>query len=196
MSQRQPDRRRQTSGGSPRRGAAARAASTTRELLANIARVILLAILLGATVQAVAILVEQPASLGPQPTVKSYVSCTLAVLSAVLMLALALNASYLPDRLFPARRLGILFAVVSVTGAAAIVVGLLGSFRLGTVVAVDLLLAVVPFVLMGLVSPGLYRRPEAERRASRRAAADDEDSATRSASRERARQRRGGRARR
>jgi hypothetical protein len=190
MSSPRPDRRKQTSGSSPRRSGAARAVSTTRELLANIARVILLAIMVGAVVQAVATLVEQPASLGSGPTANSYVACALAVVSAVLMLALALNSSYLPDRLFPARRLGALFAVVSVSGAAAIVVGLIGSFQLGTVVAIDLLLAAVPFVLMGLVSPGLFRRP------GNRPLADDDGPPSPDGERERGRQRRGGRSRR
>ncbi len=197
MSSRRPDRRRETPGGSPRRGGAARAFATTRELLVNIARVILLAIMLGAVIQAVAILVEQPASLG-SPTVNSYVACALAVVCAVLMLALALNSSYLPDRLFAPRRLGLLFAVVSVSGAAAIVVGLLGSLRLGTVVAIDLLLAAVPFVLMGLISPGLFRRPEHKPLEADSEADADADGGRRSAAgeRERGRQRRGGRSRR
>ena len=112
------------------------------------------------------------------------------------MLALALNSSYLPDRLFAARRLGALFVVVWATGAAAIVAGLVGAVQLGAYVAIELLPAVVAFVLMGLVSPGLYRRPGAERPASRRPAAGDEGSAPRPASPERSRQRRGGRARR
>jgi hypothetical protein len=190
MSSRQPDRRRQTPGGAPGRGGAARVVSTTRELLVNVARVVLLAIMVGAVIQSVAILVEQPESLGSGPTVNSYVACALAVVCAVLMLALALNSSYLPDRLFAPRRLGALFAVVSVTGAAAIVVGLLGSVRLGTVVAIDLLLAAVPFVLMGLVSPGLFRRPE------HKPLVTGDDRVSRDDRRERGRQRRGGRSRR
>ncbi|MGD0997832.1 MAG: hypothetical protein ABR941_05870 [Thermoleophilia bacterium] len=199
MSQRQPDRRRQTSGGSPRRGAAARAASTTRELLANIARVIMLAIMVGATLRAVAILVDvlmRPAALGSWPTVNSYAAFSLATVSIVLMLAMALNSSYLPDRLFAARHLGALFVVVWATGAVAIVAGLVGAVQLGAYVAIELLPAVVAFVLMGLVSPGLYRRPGAERPASRRPAGGDEGSAPRPASPERSRQRRGGRAKR
>ena len=75
------------------------------------------------------------------------------------MLALALNASYLPDRLFAPRRLGLLFAAVWAIGAGAILVGLLGSIGLGAYVAVELLPAAMAFALMGLVSPGLFRRP-------------------------------------
>jgi hypothetical protein len=188
MSQRPSHKGRQA--GPPRRGAA-RAVSGGRLMLVNGARVVLLAILLGATLQAFLVLVEQPASIGPQPTVASYVACALAFAAAALMLALALNGSYLPDRLFPPRRLQLLFALVSAIGAAAIVVGLIGSFRLGTVVAVDILLAVVPFVLMGLVSPGLYRRP-----GNAPPAVDDDARALAADERERARQRRGGRGKR
>ena len=63
-----------------------------------------------------------------------------------------------------------LFAVVVATGAAAIVVGLAESVRPGTVVAEVVAAGAVPFVLMGLVSPGLFRRPRGPA-ASRRPAA-------------------------
>ena len=193
MSSRRPDRRRQTPGGAPRRGGAAQAFSTTRELLVNIARVILLAIMVGAVIQAAATLayyLAHPARL-PWPHVNSYVAFVLCVVAAILMLALALNSSYLPDRIFPATRLGALFVVVWAAGAAAIVVGLIGSFQLGAYVAIELLPAVVPFVLMGLVSPGLYRRP-----VSGRPDADDVGPTPADGERERGRQRRGGRSRR
>ena len=136
-----------------------RAAASTRDLLTLFARVVLLAFLAAALTQAVAILIKQPASLGPHATAASYAACTLALVSVALMLALALNASFLPDRLFAPERLGVLFVVVAGTGAAAIAIGLAGSFRLGTVVAEVVLLGAVPFVVMGLVSPGLFRRP-------------------------------------
>lgn len=194
MTQRQPDRRRQTSGGSSRRRGAARAVSTTRDLFASIARVILLTIMVGAALQSIVILVDflaRPTKVGSAPQVNSLVALALCLVSIVLMLALALNSSYLPDRLFRASRQGTLFVVVWATGAGAIVVGLIGSFQLGAYVAIELLLGAVPFVLMVLVSPGLYRRP-----ASGRAAAGDESSAPESGPPERARQRRGGRARR
>ena len=83
----------------------------------------------------------------------------LAAVAVLVMLALAVNSSYLPDRVVPRRYLGVAFGVVWVVGAAAIVVGLVGSFRLGAYVAVEILPAAVGFVLMGLVTPGLYRRP-------------------------------------
>jgi hypothetical protein len=188
MSQRPSDRHRQA--GAPRRGAARAAASGARTALINVARVILLVILAAATIWAFFVLVGQPAQLGPKPTVESYVGCALACVAACLMLALALNGSYLGDRLFPPRRLQLLFSAVSVTGAAAIIVGLLGSFRLGTEIALVILAAVVPFVLMGLVSPGLYRRPGNATPAQR------DDAAASAAERERARQRRGGRGKR
>ena len=194
MSSRRPDTRRQRSGGWPRRSGAVRAASATRELLVNIARVVMLAIMLAAVLQAVAILVYslgRPARLGSWPTVNSYAAFVLAAVSVVLMLALALNSSYLTDRLFPANRLGPLFVAVWATGAAAIFVGLIGAVPLGVYVAVELLLGAVPFVLMGLVSPGLFRRS-----ADGRFGAHDEGSAPPSKPPERARQRRGGRARR
>jgi hypothetical protein len=187
MSQRPTDRHRQA--GAPRRGAA-RAVSGTRTALVNVARVILLVILVAATFWAFLVLIEQPAQLGPKPTVESYVACALACVAACLMLALALNGSYLADRLFAPRRLQLLFSAVSVTGAAAIVVGLLGSFRLGTEIALVILAAVVPFVLMGLVSPGLYRRP------GNATPEQADDAGASAAERERARQRRGGRGKR
>ena len=187
----QRDRRR---GGSPRVG---RAAATTRTLLVTVAQLVLLAILAGALTQAVAILIEQPSSLGPHATALSYAACALGVASIALMLAMALNATFLPDRLFAPERLGVFFVVVGATGAAAIVVGLLGSFKLGTVVAVDVLLGAVPFVLLGLVSPGLFRRParptgEPDRTGGPPDRGDDQPAARH----DRSRQRRGGRGRR
>ncbi len=75
------------------------------------------------------------------------------------MLALALNSSYLPDRLFAPSRLGTLF----VRGVGDRRGGHrrrpVGSFRLGAYVAIEILPAAMAFVLMGLVSPGLFRRP-------------------------------------
>jgi len=188
----QRDRRR---GGSPRVG---RAAATTRTLLVTGAQIVLLAILAGALTQAVAILIEQPSSLGPHATALSYAACALGVASIALMLAMALNATFLPDRLFAPERLGVLFVVVGATGAAAIVVGLLGSFKLGTVVAVDVLLGAVPFVLLGLVSPGLFRRPARPGTELDGAGGPSDRGADRPAAdrHDRSRQRRGGRGRR
>ncbi|HUK78473.1 MAG TPA: hypothetical protein VL117_12900, partial [Thermoleophilia bacterium] len=84
------DRRR---GGPPR---ARQAVTTTRDLLVMIARVVLLAFLAAALTQAVRILIEQPSYLGPHGTLDSYAAFTLAVASIALMLALALNATFLP----------------------------------------------------------------------------------------------------
>lgn len=193
MTQRQPDRRGNRSGGSSRRGGAARAVGTTRETLSAVARVILLAIMAGATLQAVAILVQfflRPGALDV-PRANSYVAFILSVVSIVLMLAMALNATFLPDRIFAASRLGMLYVAVWATGAAAIVVGLVGSYRLGVYVTIEILPAAMAFALMGLVSPGLFRRP-----GNARPAAGDEGSASASDPPEHARQRRGGRARR
>ena len=180
------DRDRRRSGPSPGR----RAAATTRDLLVLLARVVLLAILVGALIQAVAVLIEQPASLGAHWPAASYAACALALVSVALMLALALNASFLPDRLFAPERLGVLFAVVMASGAAAIVVGLAESVESGTVVAEVVLLGAVPFVIMGLVSPGLFRRPA---RGSGGPGADDRPDDD---GHDRSRQRRGGRGRR
>jgi hypothetical protein len=170
---------------SGRRRAAPVAAAAGRGL-AGIARIVLLAIMAAAVVQSVLILIEQPASLGPGGTASSYVASALAVVAVAVMLALALNTSFLPGFIGSARRQGLLFAFVPLAGIVAIVVGLLQSRQLGTVVAVDVLLGGVPFVLMGLVTPGLYRRP-GEGTAAGDAAGD------RGGPRERARQRRGGR---
>ena len=106
MTQRQPDRHRKTSGGAPRRSATARAVSTTRELLTTIARVILLVILVGATLRAVPVVLDivvRPSALGSWPHVNAYVAFVLAAVLLGLMLALALNSSFLPDRLFARR---------------------------------------------------------------------------------------------
>lgn len=178
--------------GAPRGG---RAVATTLDLLVMGARLFLLAILAGALIQAVAVLIEQPASLGPHSTAASYAACTLALVSVALMLALALNASFLPDRLFAPERLGVLFAVVAATGAAAIAIGLAGSLRSGTVVAEVVLFGAVPFVIMGLVSPGLFRRPSQARGATGDTP-DDGDDGPADGSRDRSRQQRGGRGRR
>ena len=145
-------------GKSGRRRAAPVAAAAGRGL-AGIARTVLLAVMAVAVVQAVLILIEQPASLGSPHTAVAYLVCSLAVVSVAMMLALSLNTSFMPGFIGSMRRQGVLFAAVPLVGILAIVVGLLRSRELGTVVAIDVLLGGVPFVLMGLVTPGLYRRP-------------------------------------
>ncbi len=158
--------------------------------LAGVARVVLLAIMAAAVVQALAILVTfalRRSSFSSFPTAQAIVAFILAAVAVLVMLALAVNSSYLPDRVVPRRYLGVAFGVVWVVGAAAIVVGLVGSFRLGAYVAVEILPAAVGFVLMGLVTPGLYRRPGED------AGAGGGDSTAPSP---RGRQRRGGRAKR
>ena len=164
--------------------------ATTRDLLTLMVRVVMLAFLTGAVIQAVAVLVEQPASLGAHSPAASYVGCALALVSVALMLALALNASFLPDRLFAPERLGVFFAAVMATGAAAIVIGLAQSVRSGTVMAEVVLFGAVPFVIMGLVSPGLFRRP------SRDGGGPGADDRPDGDGHDRSRQRRGGRGRR
>jgi hypothetical protein len=115
----------------------------------------------------------------------------------VVMLAIGLNSTYLPGRLFAADRLGTLFVVVWACGAVAIVVGLLGSFQLGAYVAVEILPAAVAFVLIGLISPGLFRRPSDDSgKTGHDHGATGSGSRSGSGSGERGRQRRGGRARR
>jgi hypothetical protein len=191
MSQRSSDRGRRP--GAPRRGGAARAVSTTGGLLAAIARVILLAIMVGALLRAIVVFVDivvRPSALGSWPHVNAYVAFVLSAACIVLMLALALNSSVLPDRLFRADRLGALFVAVWATGAGAIVVGLVGSYRLGIYVTIEVLPAAMAFALMGLVSPGLYRRP------GNASPARSDDASASAAERERARQRRGGRSKR
>jgi len=91
----------------------------------------------------------------------------------------------------------LLFGAVWATGAAAIVIGLLGHVQLGAYVAIELLPAAVAFVIMGLVSPGLYRRDAAAGAASGGSPSTGrEDAGPQPARPERARQRRGGRTRR
>ncbi len=164
---------------------AAPAAAVAGRGLAFIARIVLLAVMAAAVVQAVLILVEQPASLGSPHTTVAYIVCSLAAVSVVLMLALSLNTSFMPGLIGSLRRQGALFAAVPLIGVVAIVVGLLRSRELGTVVAIDVLLGGVPFALMGMVTPGLYRRP------GEGAGADDRGGPS-----ARGRQRRGGRTRR
>ena len=52
-----------------------------------------------------------------------------------------------------------LLLVVWASGAAAIIIGLVGSYGLGAYIAAQVLPAAMAFVLIGLVSPGLFRRP-------------------------------------
>ncbi len=187
------DRRR---GGSPQ---VRRAAVTTGNLLAAVARVILLAIMVGAALRALGTFVEivvRPSSLGSFARANSYVAFALVAVATVLILALALNSSYLPDRLFAPRRLGLLFAAVCAIGAGAILVGLLGSIGLGAYVAVELLPAAMAFALMGLVSPGLFRRPARPGGEPARPGSGPDPGDDRPAEHDRSRQRRGGRGKR
>jgi hypothetical protein len=153
-------------------------------------RIVMLAILVGAVLWAAEILVTAVVRPGwlHFPALNSYVAFALAVATNGLLLALALNSTYLPDRLFAADRQGMLLLVVWASGAAAIIVGLIGSFGLGAYIAALVLPAAMAFVLIGLVSPGLFRRPP-----DGAAEAGDGRAA---GSGERGRQRRGGRARR
>lgn len=190
MSTRQPDKRTRRSSEPSRTGGTARAVSATRTLFVTIVQIVMLAILVGAvflSVWIVVIAVTRPGRLH-FPAVQSYVAFVLAVATNVLLLALALNSTYLPERLFAADRQGILLLAVWASGAAAIIVGLVGSFGLGAYIAALVLPAAMAFVLIGLVSPGLFRRPP-------------DDPATVGDDRvgdsgERGRQRRGGRTRR
>ena len=136
--------------------------------------------------------------LGSWPRVPLYVAFVLSAAAIALMLAMALNSSYLPDRLFAPSRVGTLYVVVWASGAGAIIVALIGSYQLGVYVTIELLPAAMAFALMGLVSPGLFRRPGNARPGSgnARPGAGDGDVAPASSPPARARQRRGGRAKR
>jgi hypothetical protein len=137
-------------------------ASAAGRGLAGVARVVLLAIMAAAVLQAFAILATfavHRSAFSSFPTGQAIVAFVLSTVAILVMLALALNSSYLPDRIVPRRYLGATFGAVWGIGAAAIIVGLVGSFRLGVYVAVEILPAAVGFVLLGLVTPGLYRRP-------------------------------------
>jgi hypothetical protein len=216
MSTRQPDKRRQRPGGVSRESGSRRAVSATTGFLVTVGRVVMLAIMVGAVLRAVQVLIAvivSPGSLGSAPALQSYVAFSVAAVGLVVMLAIALNSTYLPGRLFAADRLGTLFLVVWACGAVAIVVGLLGSFQLGAYVAIEILPAAVAFVLIGLISPGLFRRPSddsgttghdhgATSSGSRSGPGSSSNSGrsdsghSGSGSSERGRQRRGGRARR
>jgi hypothetical protein len=185
--------------------------AATSGFLVTVGRIVMLAIMVGAVLRAVQILITVIVRPGwlHFPTVSSYVAFILAVATNVLMLAIALNSTYLPNRLFAADRLGKLFLAVWACGAAAIIVGLLGSFQLGAYVAAEVLPVAVAFVLIGLISPGLYRRPADDSGTTghdRGATSSDSrsgpdsgsgpDSRSGSGSGDHGRQRRGGRARR
>ena len=189
MSTRQPDKRTRRAAGASRRGAQARAVSATRALLVTIVQIVMLAILVGAVLWAVEILVTAVVRPGwlHFPALNAYVAFALAVATNVLLLVLALNATYLRDRLIAADRQGTMLLVVWACGAAAIIIGLVGTFGLGAYIAALVLPAAMAFVLIGLVSPGLFRRPLKD------SAADGDGAA---GSGERGRQRRGGRTRR
>ena len=205
MSTRHPDKRRQRSGGTSRGGGRRRAVAATSGFLVTVGRIVMLAIMVGAVLRAVQILITVIVRPGwlHFPTANSYVAFILAVATNVLMLAIALNSTYLPNRLFAADRLGRLFLAVWACGAAAIIVGLLGSFQLGAYVAAEVLPVAVAFVLIGLISPGLYRRPADDsgtsghdRGAKGSDSCPDPGSSSGSGSGDHGRQRRGGRARR
>jgi hypothetical protein len=200
MNTRQPDKRRQRPGAAPRGSGPRRAVSATSGFLVTVGRIVMLAIMVGAVLRAVQVLIAvivSPGSLGSAPALQSYVAFSVAAVGLVVMLAIGLNSTYLPGRLFAADRLGTLFVVVWACGAVAIVVGLLGSFQLGAYVAVEILPAAVAFVLIGLISPGLFRRPSDDSgKTGHDHGATGSGSRSGSGSGERGRQRRGGRARR
>jgi hypothetical protein len=174
--------------------------SATSGFLVTVGRIVMLAIMVGAVLRAVQVLIAvivSPGSLGSAPALQSYVAFSVAAVGLVVMLAIGLNSTYLAGRLFAADRLGTLFVVVWACGAVAIVVGLLGSFQLGAYVAVEILPAAVAFVLIGLISPGLFRRPSDDSGTTGHDhGATGSGSRSGSGSGERGRQRRGGRARR
>ena len=200
MSQRQPDRRRQTSGGSPRRGGAARAVSTTRELLANIARVIMLAIMAGrdpAGRRHPRRVFMRPAALGSWPTANSYVAFVPG--RGVDRPHARHGAERVVSARPPLRRESPGAAVRRSCGRRGRRPSSSGwSGRSGSAPTSpsSSCRRRWPFVLMGLVSPGLFRRPGRTPRAGSAAAGDEGVRGRRPASPERARQRRGGRARR
>ena len=108
MSTRQPDKRTPRPAGASRKGGSARAVSATRALFVTVVQIVMLAILAGAVLWAVEILVTAVVRPGwlHFPALNSYVAFALAVATNVLLLALALNSTYLPDRLFAADRQG------------------------------------------------------------------------------------------
>ena len=179
----------------PNRGRSAgrRRAAAAGRGMAGVARIVLLAIIGAALVQALAIVVRlavQPSVFSSFPRAQATAAFVLAAAAVVVMLALALNSSFLPDRIVPRRYLGAAYGVVWGLGAAAIVVGLVGSFRLGAYVAIEILPAAVGFALLGLVTPGMYRGHSEGGAGESGAAGDGGTTAGRG------RQRRGGRSRR
>ncbi len=81
----------------------------------------------------------------------TYFALTMAAAAAVLMVALNVNAAFLVDRLFSRRLAASLFAAVFVLAVGSVVVGRLGSAKLGAVAVVFVLVPAVPFVLSMLL---------------------------------------------
>jgi len=77
----------------------------------------------------------------------TYLALALGTASALLMVALVLNAAFLVDRLFSRRVAAVVLAAVFALAVAAIAVAHLGSAKLGAVVTVFVLIPAVPFVL-------------------------------------------------
>ena len=196
MSTRQSDKRKRKPGGRPQRESTRRAVSATSGVLVAVGRVAMLAVIVAAVVQAVLFLVTaivRPGSRGAAPALQTYVALTLAAIGLIIVLVIALDLTYLPDRLFARDRLGALFIAVWACGAVAIVVGLLGSYQLAVYVAIEILPGAVAFVLISLLTPGLYKRPLD---GPGEAAPGDAAGSGSGSGAERGRQRRGGRARR
>jgi hypothetical protein len=126
----------------------------------------------------------------------TYLALALATASALLMVALVLNAAFLVDRLFSRRAAGVVFAAVLALAVGAIGVGHLGSAKLGAVTTVFVLIPAVPFVLSLLLTrlagPSPAGRSRSRAAAGERPAAPRASQPPRQASR---RQRRGGRKR-
>jgi hypothetical protein len=132
------------------------------------------------------------------PAGLTYLALGMATASAALMVALAVNAAFLVDRLFSRRVAGYLFVAVFALGAGAIAAGLLGSTSMGVGAAVFLLVPALPFVLIMLMARGPLGRPAPSVRAGGRGPAAPRSSARPAPQRPRQapqRQRRGGRKR-
>ncbi len=126
----------------------------------------------------------------------TYLALALATASALLMVALVLNAAFLADRLFSRRAAAAVFAAVLALAVASIGVGHLGTAKLGATTTVFVLIAAVPFVLslllVRLAGPSPAGRSRSRAPAGQRPAAPGAPQRPRQASR---RQRRGGRKR-
>jgi len=138
----------------------------TRVLILRLVRTVLLTII-GFTAVNLAVVLLRPGNVdrlvadvakkGPHSaslTTFAQLSLVFAVVCAVLMFLLGLNASFLRDRLFRRNVSGLLYVLAFAAGVAAIGLGFAGAKDFGIQIVVGLLPAIVCFVVISALAPG------------------------------------------